>query len=332
MKNHRDAQTGSLLTVDATLIRLRDSLPFVGRRDQVIVENDGAVQTWRARAKSWPMLIEGHLRGKRRLGLFPMLPNGRCRWGALDLDAHTPDVPDRRGDALAVLETLDNAGILGYMAPSRSGRGWHVFMLFEDPGVAASNLHPWLEGLAGELRIHGPVDVFPSSATGVGRAVFLPGFGSVMDILSVDLEPVSLDKVEANAVSVIPATAPSWPPKTWRLASAGGKGREFAEQVRELRAQGLAFERVGVLQARDGARNKIAGAIAREIVRRGGTFEDFARWDSGNVPPLGNDEPEKLAGWWRWAKGQEQAPRRGNPAHRQRPQTHDRGAVAADGG
>jgi hypothetical protein len=66
------------------------------------------------------------------------------------------------------------------------------------------------------------------------------------------------------------------------------------------------FQSRGVLQARRGCRNNIAGAIAHDIVRRGGTFEDFEAWDRSNKPPLASDKPTALKVWWAWALRKEQ--------------------------
>ena len=56
-----------------------------------------------------------------------------------------------------------------------------------------------------------------------------------------------------------------------------------------------------MLQPLKGARNKIAGAVAHNLVRRGRTFEDFQRWDTANEPSLASDEPAALRRWWDWA-------------------------------
>lgn len=304
----------------AVVYRVKDLFePFFGRSDFAVSENvAGEVRTCNVRPSRWGWLFEKHTRGKQRIALFPTVA-GRCRFGVLDLDAHSPATPDRHADATSLLDFLDRRGIVAYMATSRGGRGVHLWFFFDPPGVLARHLHAFLEALAYELRAHGPVDVFPNAANGKGGAVLLPYFGGVVDLLNVDLEPVPRDKLEANAVSLIPtADVPTWPPATWRLYRASGNATVFAELVRELQAKGLVFQRGSALQARRGARNAIAGAVARDLVRHRATFRDFQEWDQGNVPPLANDEPEALARWWRWAKGKQQPCRRMSAANAQR--------------
>ena len=159
--------------------------PFISRRDRVVYEGKrGAVRTLEVRGRQWDSLLDGHVRGAQRIGLFPTLKTGRCRWGCLDLDAHNPSTPDRHADGVALLDFLDGLGVAGYMATSRGGRGVHVWVFFDGPGVPAPDLHGYLEALARELRLNGPVDVFPRSATGDGGAALLPYFGGTLDMLA----------------------------------------------------------------------------------------------------------------------------------------------------
>jgi hypothetical protein len=276
--------------------------PFLGQRDVAVYESTNGVRTMRVRAAQWPDLFEKHTRGTQRIGLFPARGR-RCRFGVLDLDAHEVGSPNRHPDGVALLDVLAQRGITAYMCTSRHQCGCHVWLFFEAPGVPTCDLYAFLEVLASELRAHGPVDVFPNAPTGKGRAILLPYFGGDVDLLDVDLKPIPRDKLEANAASVIATSkAPSWPPAHWNLGTVGnGAGPTFRTQVSRLREAGLVFQHAGALQARRGARNDIAGAIARDFVRRGRTFEDFKRWDTANVPPLASDEPENLLSWWRWA-------------------------------
>jgi hypothetical protein len=269
------------------------------------------MQTVPVRRGQWPALVRKHLGGIHRIGMFPTLDNGACRWGCLDLDAHDKATPDRHPDGVAVLEVLSRQGVVCYMAASRGRRGVHVWLFLDPPGVQARDLHAFLDALARELRLNGPVDVFPRSATGNGGAVLLPYFGGALDMLDVDLELVDRERLESNPVSVIP-TSPAWPPRHWASPYASsGKGAAFRAQVAEARKAGLVFELGGVLQARRGGRNTIAGAVARDIARRGGTIADFRAWDADNEPPLATDEPEQVDHWWRWAvKAQEHKHRR----------------------
>jgi hypothetical protein len=210
---------------------------------------------------------------------------------------------------VALCETLDAKGITAYLENSRGGRGAHVWLLFDPPGVLSADLHVFLDNLAEGVRSKGPVDVFPSAPKGRGRAIFLPYFSGVVNLIDVDLKTVPPDKLEGNNPSVIPPCpdeSPTWPPKHWNLhrPAVSGRQAEFQTTVEEGRRQGLVFDRGSQPQARRGYRNNIAGGVAKSIFCAGGSFEDFEDWDSFNEPPLASDEPKRLRNWWRWAERQ----------------------------
>ena len=275
--------------------------PFVARPGRCVVErDDGSVATLRVPQGVWRYHVAAHLRGTRRLGVFATLPDRRCRWGCLDLDAHDAASPSRHAEAMAVVEALDRFGIVAYLETSRGGRGAHVWVFFDAPGVAVRDLHTYLAAVAGELSGH--VDVFPRAPRGDGGAVFLPYFGSVVNVRDLDGRLVAWEHLEGNAPSLIPSAPDTWPPPHWGLVAAGDSG-VFAAKLAELRRAGVVWiGSTGHPQARQGHRNAIAGAVARAIVQGRGTLEDFIAWDRENMPPLGNDEPAALQRWWQWAE------------------------------
>jgi hypothetical protein len=229
--------------------------------------------------------LKKHLAGAERMGLFPASASSLCLWGALDLDAHGEKDLERIPEAVATIDFLRReSGLLSYWEQSRGGRGAHVWILFDPPGVPAKNLRLFLEALAGPLRDNGRVDVFPSSEHGRGNTLFLPYFGGIHNMNDSDNRPVSPDKLESNPPAMIPAAANSkplratkWPPRYWNLSVPHG--------------------------ANKGGRNRVAGHAAMNIIRRGGTFADFVAWDEReNEPPLATDEPQSLLRWWNWAE------------------------------
>jgi hypothetical protein len=282
--------------------------PFLGRWDRCVYEKAGGqLVTARKRIHDWPRLWKRHLAGTQRLGAFPIRPNGLCRFGVIDLDAHDPSIPDRHPEAAILTDFVARLGIITYQETSRGGRGVHVWIFFEAPGVDAGHLAEFLEIFADELRTGGPVDVYPSSRSTKGGPILLPYFGGAVNVLDVDFKPIPRDKLDSNDPRVIPrnrsGSYPSWPPLTWCLPRAprGGKAENFRAVLEEATRAGTVFWRNGQPQAHEGSRNGIAGAIARDILRRGGTFEDFEAWDANNDPPLTTDKPQDLMQWWEWA-------------------------------
>ncbi len=71
-------------------------------------------------------VIRDHLRGRLTAGIYPLLKNETCWFLAADFDK--ADWPD---DAAAFLQTCSQAGIPAYLERSRSGRGAHVWIFFE---------------------------------------------------------------------------------------------------------------------------------------------------------------------------------------------------------
>jgi len=92
---------------------------FPSRSARAAIETADGVRTLHVTRRALVWLAAAHVRGVRRFALFPALASEACRWGALDLDAHTAHVQDRRAEALATLEVLAGVGVAGYMAPSR---------------------------------------------------------------------------------------------------------------------------------------------------------------------------------------------------------------------
>ncbi len=76
--------------------------------------------------------IEDHLRGRVTIGLYPMLPDGTCRFLAADFDKQTWP-----RDADAFLEVCKAREIPAALERSRSGNGAHVWLFFEKPVTAA---------------------------------------------------------------------------------------------------------------------------------------------------------------------------------------------------
>jgi hypothetical protein len=144
-----------------------------------------------------------HARGKgkrvsaiayTRLGAYTPMVDELTKWLCIDFDGghlHGHPLLDARASALAYLARLQTAQIPAYLERSKSGAGWHVWVLFESPvpardarRLALSLFHPEEHPLVdGTLAIPNKkgVDIFPKmdriTAKGWGTPVYLPWWG-----------------------------------------------------------------------------------------------------------------------------------------------------------
>ena len=72
--------------------------------------------------------IDGHLRGRHTIGVYPMLPDDSCRFLAADFDKTS-----WRRDASAFLEACRSKEVPAALERSRSGNGGHVWIFFAEP-------------------------------------------------------------------------------------------------------------------------------------------------------------------------------------------------------
>ena len=72
--------------------------------------------------------VEGHLRGRHTIGVYPILANDACWFLAADFDKET-----WRRDAGAFFDACGAKGVPAALERSRSGNGAHVWLFFEEP-------------------------------------------------------------------------------------------------------------------------------------------------------------------------------------------------------
>jgi len=77
-------------------------------------------------------VLQNHLIGKHTIGVYPLLPDETCWVLAADFDKKT-----WQEDAGAFLNTCKRMGISAALERSRSGKGGHIWIFFDDP-VSAS--------------------------------------------------------------------------------------------------------------------------------------------------------------------------------------------------
>ena len=85
-------------------------------------------------------VIDGHLRGRHTVGVYPLVPDDTCWFLAADFDRRT-----WRRDAEAFLAACRSKGVPVALERSRSGNGGHVWIFFAEPVPA---------GLARRLGAH----------------------------------------------------------------------------------------------------------------------------------------------------------------------------------
>jgi superfamily II DNA or RNA helicase len=77
-------------------------------------------------------VIRDHLQGRHIIGAYPLLPDETCWFLAADFDkAHWEE------DVIAVLHACDELAIPASLERSRSGRGGHIWIFFEEPVPAS---------------------------------------------------------------------------------------------------------------------------------------------------------------------------------------------------
>jgi hypothetical protein len=129
-------------------------------------------------------LLRDHFRGRRLLGVYPLRPDGRCRFLAADFDARGPGDDGPLAEARALAEVCAVLELPILLLRSRSGRGVHAFFFFDRPAPAwlARRLGAALLEEAGLPRRDGRFDrFFPSqdriAGGGLGSLIALPFHG-----------------------------------------------------------------------------------------------------------------------------------------------------------
>ena len=123
--------------------------------------------------------IDGHLRGRHTIGVYPMLPDDTCRFLAADFDKAS-----WRRDVSAFLEACRSKEVSAALERSRSGNGGHVWIFFAErvPAVLARRLGAHLVTEAMEsnpdIGFESYDRFFPSQDTvpagGFGNLIALP--------------------------------------------------------------------------------------------------------------------------------------------------------------
>lgn len=229
-------------------------------------------------------------RGRYRLGTYAPDVEGLTRWACVDCDggsAHGAPLANPLRAARDVLRVLRDAGLVAHLELSKSGKGWHVWILFTHPLPACAVRRVLLnllltveakladdEGDADILAGRG-LELFPKGdavgEVGVGLQCWLPWFGGATGngnlfhrvVDGGGLEPFLPDDFATNDAAALARLDPqvTEPEGTTRDAegcrpgdlynrdnSAGWPAPDGWEMVRRLTAGGEQWRRPGKTQ------------------------------------------------------------------------------------
>ena len=124
-------------------------------------------------------VVEGHLRGRYTIGVYPMLPDDTCRFLAADFDKES-----WQRDAEVFLAACRSKGVPAALERSRSGNGGHVWIFFNEPMPASLARRVGAHLLTEAMEHHPDIGFesydrfFPSQDTtplgGFGNLIALP--------------------------------------------------------------------------------------------------------------------------------------------------------------
>jgi hypothetical protein len=162
--------------------------------------------------------ITGKAKRKTSMGLYPKNKANESTWGALDFDAHEHGQDELAKNRAIRAFTLMLEYRDRYLILSASGRGYHVFILANEPRPVAEWTHllkDACESIDAPVQ-DGVCETFPNDRTAnqeVGRAIRVPGSlnpstGEIGRIMADTIRPL-LDHLERQAKTQNSATLTS---------------------------------------------------------------------------------------------------------------------------
>ncbi|MEX2227567.1 MAG: AAA family ATPase [Dehalococcoidia bacterium] len=164
---------------------------FEGRKDA-----RGLAQGGCARGEVTLDHYRRHLQGEESLGVYPLMPDSTCRFGAVDIDRKDPTLAKAVYDALAALKLPSGV----YMEQSR-GKGYHVW-LFADEAITAREMRRILRHAVLAAGLPETTEIFPkqddAGTVEFGNYINLPYFGETdgprMVLTSGSMQPMPLTR------------------------------------------------------------------------------------------------------------------------------------------
>jgi hypothetical protein len=227
-----------------------------------------------------------HLLGEESLGVFPLLPDSTCRFGAVDIDRKDPEA------ARAVYEALKSLGFeFGVHMEQSRGKGYHVWLFVDDP-VPARDMQVILRRAVRDAGLPEKTEIFPKQADAAtvefGNYINLPYFGETdgprMMLTDGQMEPMPLTRF-LTLCRPLPAT-------TVRAIASGLSDDPAAERgSRPIAGKWIVDCLSGVPE---GQRNETAAKLVGYLQSRGipedVTLNLLASWADKCDPPMDHKE------------------------------------------
>jgi hypothetical protein len=264
---------------------------FVGRDDAYGLQRDSYIVT--AREPLTEDILLGHLEGRHRVGICPVLLDGNTQWLAFDLDE--PSLEQAR----RIYEACQSYGMTAVIERSRA-KGFHILLFFSEP-IPAWKVRCLAQRILKYLQI--TCEIFPKQDHvhdgGVGNFLFLPWQGhSVKEGRTVFVDPVSGDPYQ-DQLSVlrnyVPVSSALIDDLTNSLSGndRDGSNHDGEDTTRQHAEEGEAIH--------EGTRHNTLMSVAGTMRRRGLTSEEILAalraMNTGRcAPPLPDEEVRQIAG------------------------------------
>lgn len=141
---------------------------FEGRKDCYGVRLSSG-QEWAEKKALTADVLRGHLKGKKRIGVYPLVED-KCKFAVVDFDR------DNFQDASAIVKRLSSYRLPAYVERSKS-KGFHIWLFFSN-WTKARKVRTILKATLEELALE--AEIFPKQDStkngGLGNYIYLPFF------------------------------------------------------------------------------------------------------------------------------------------------------------
>ena len=255
---------------------------FRGRTDVY-----GSVEGKSIKAPVTRQLYADHLAGKKSIGIYPLLDDGKCHFAAIDLDEKD------FSKILSLRNSLNDLGVKAYICQSKS-KGFHLYLFADEKGWVAKNVREMLTRLLNKLNIC--AEIFPKQdkldeVIKYGNYINLCAFSSTRPFLNAEQKSVpielALQLIQKNSQEVIDKATQGLPP----LAPAPGLVKLLKKRagIKTKTKSPPCVEKL-LEGVESGMRDEAAFAIARHLLDQGLIPEEvlsrLVAWDACNKPPL----------------------------------------------